>query len=92
MENHRILARPNGTGPFMITEWQRGDHITMVRNPNYWGEAPSFETLIFRWSTDSAQRFVELQAGAVDGIDNPGPDDFAAIEGDDSLALFRARA
>ncbi len=88
MENHRVLARPNGTGPFMITEWQRGDHITMVRNPDYWGDAPSYETLIFRWSTDSAQRLVELQAGAVDGIDNPGPDEFAAIEGDDSLALF----
>ncbi|HET7686845.1 MAG TPA: ABC transporter substrate-binding protein [Candidatus Limnocylindria bacterium] len=88
MENHRVLARPNGTGPFMITEWQRGDHITMVRNPNYWGEAPSFETLIFRWSVDSAQRFVELQAGAVDGIDNPGPEDFAAIEGDSAFALF----
>ena len=88
MVNHRVLARPNGTGPFMITEWQRGDHITMVRNPNYWGEAPSFETLIFRWSTDSAQRFVELQSGQVDGIDNPGPDDFAAIEGDDAFALF----
>ena len=88
MENHRVLARPNGTGPFMITEWQRGDHITMVRNPDYWGEAPSYETLIFRWSTDSAQRFVELQAGAVDGIDNPGPDDFASIEDDPDLALF----
>ena len=88
MVNHRVLARPNGTGPFMITEWQRGDHITMVRNPDYWGEAPSFETLIFRWSTDSAQRFVELQSGQVDGIDNPGPDDFAAIEGDSAFTLY----
>ena len=88
MENHRILARPNGTGPFMITEWSRGDHITMTRNPNYWGTAPSYDELIFRWSVDSAQRFVELQAGTVDGIDNPGPDDFAAIEGDSNLTLF----
>ena len=88
MENHRILARPNGTGPFMISEWSRGDHITMVRNPNYWGEAPAFESLEFRWSVDSAQRFVELQAGTVDGIDNPGPDDFAAIEGDSNLTLY----
>ncbi len=88
MENHRVLARPNGTGPFMITEWQRGDHITMEANPNYWGDAPSYKTLIFRWSTDSAQRRVEIQGGRVDGIDNPGPDDFAALESDSALTLF----
>jgi peptide/nickel transport system substrate-binding protein len=44
--------------------------------------------VIFRWSTEAAQRLVELQAGSVDGIDNPGPDDFETIEGDDSLALY----
>lgn len=26
---------PIGTGPWMVTEWEAGDHITMVKNPNY---------------------------------------------------------
>ena len=30
---------------------------------------------------------LELQSGTVNGIDNPGPDDFAVIEGDDKLTL-----
>ena len=29
------LAKPIGAGPFQLTEWVRGDHLTLVRNPNY---------------------------------------------------------
>ena len=42
---------------------------------------------MFRWSTEAAQRLVELQSGAVDGIDNVGTDDFATVEGDSNLQL-----
>jgi ABC-type transport system substrate-binding protein len=43
---------------------------------------------VFRWSAESAARVLELQAGTVNGIDNPGPDDFAVIEADSNLALL----
>jgi peptide/nickel transport system substrate-binding protein len=46
------------------------------------------QTLVFRWGTESAQRVLELQSGTVDGIDNPGPDDFAVIESDPNLQLI----
>ena len=35
---------------------------------------------------------LELQAGTVDGIDNPGPDDFATIEADANLNLIQRPA
>ena len=57
-------------------------------NPDYWGEKPYAETLVFRWSSEAAQRLLELQSGEVNGIDNPGPDDFEVIEGDSTLALY----
>ncbi|MDH4334606.1 MAG: ABC transporter substrate-binding protein, partial [Chloroflexota bacterium] len=87
MVNHLILARPNGTGPYKFEEHVRGDHITLTRNDSYWGEKAIAETLIIQWSSESAARLLALQAGTVDGIDNPGPDDFGTISGDANLAL-----
>jgi len=83
-----IVDTPNGTGPYKLDAWNRGSDVTLVANPDYWGDAPLSETLIFRWSAEAAQRLVELQSGAVDGIDNPGPDDFETISGDADLALY----
>ncbi len=82
-----LVEKPNGTGPYKLVEWLRGDQIIFERNDDFWGEPAIAQTLVFRWGAESAQRLVELQAGTVDGIDNPGPDDFAVIEGDANLQL-----
>jgi peptide/nickel transport system substrate-binding protein len=82
-----LIEKPNGTGPYKLVEWRRGDQIIFERNEDYWGDKAFAQNLVFRWSPESAQRLVELQSGTVDGIDNPGPDDFATIEGDSNLQL-----
>jgi len=84
----KISEAPNGTGPYTLNEWVRGDHMTFEANPNYWGEAPTIQTLIFRWSTEAAQRLLELQSGTVDGVFAPSPDDFEAIQADSNLVLI----
>lgn len=84
-----LIEKPNGTGPYKLVDWLRGDQIIFERNEEYWGEPAIPQTLVFRWSAESAQRLVELQAGTVDGIDNPGPDDFDVIEADPNLQLAK---
>ncbi|WP_333657361.1 ABC transporter substrate-binding protein, partial [Anaerolinea sp.] len=84
----KMSDAPVGTGPFKLKSWVRGDSITFEANPEYWGEKPKYQTLIFRWSEQSAQRLLELQSGQVDGIDNPAPEDFATIEADSNLQLI----
>jgi len=83
-----LVENPIGTGPYMMDEWRRGDQLILKRNDNYWGEPAKAATLIFRWSSESAQRLLELQSGQVDGIDNPGPDDFDVIRNDPNLTLY----
>jgi peptide/nickel transport system substrate-binding protein len=84
----KMSDAPDGTGPYILKEWVRGDHITYEANPNYWGGAPKIKTIILRWSEQSAQRLLELQAGTTDGIDNPAPEDFDKIKADTNLALY----
>ena len=76
-----------GTGPYAVDEWVRGESLTLQSFPDYWGEAPLADTLVLRWSTESAARLLELQAGTVDGIDNVAPTDFEVVEGDANLQL-----
>jgi ABC-type transport system substrate-binding protein len=87
-ESLKMSEDPNGTGPYKVREWVRGDHITFDANADYWRGAPANDTLIFRWSAESAQRLLELQAGTVDGILAPSAEDYAAIEADSTLKLF----
>jgi len=86
------LENPIGTGPYMLETWERGNQLVFTRFDDYWGEPALNQTLVFRWSTESAQRLLELQSGTVDAIDNPGPDDFPTIEGDSNLQLMPREA
>jgi peptide/nickel transport system substrate-binding protein len=87
-----LVSNPIGTGPYMLEQWDRGNQLILTRNPNYWGTPAIAQTLVFRWSTEAAQRLVELQAGQVDGIDNVGPEDFATVAGDANLQLIERPA
>jgi peptide/nickel transport system substrate-binding protein len=83
-----LLRNPVGTGPFKFVEWVPGDHITLQRNDGYWGQKPALETLTYRVIKEAPARLLELQAGAVDGVDNLSPDDIPAAQADPNLAVY----
>ncbi|MDX1414106.1 MAG: ABC transporter substrate-binding protein [Candidatus Promineifilaceae bacterium] len=83
-----ILEKPVGTGPYMVDEWIRGDSIVYKRFDDYWGDPAIAETAVLRWNQEGAARLVELQAGTVDFITKPSPDDFETIEADPNLQLL----
>ena len=83
-----IVQQPNGTGPYVLKEWVKGDHITLVANPTWTGTPVKAQTVVVKWSAEAAQRLVELQSGNVDGIDNVGTTDFTTIANDPTLKLY----
>ena len=69
---HPALAKPVGTGPFMFGEWQKGSHILLKRNPNYWAKGlPKLGQVVFRVIPDPLVR-------------GPGPDVAGAAARDDT--------
>lgn len=88
--NGSLLDKPNGTGPYTLKEWSRGNRMVFSAFDGYWGNKALTPNLEYQWSDDAASRLIALQAGTVDGIDNPGTADIATIQADSSLQ-FQAR-
>lgn len=83
-----LLSAPVGTGPFMLETWARGESVTFKAYDGYWGDKPAYDTLVFRWATEGAQRLLELQSGTVDQITNVSPDDYETVKGDANLTFL----
>ena len=60
-----------GTGPFVFKEWVSGDHLTMVRNNNYWGSHKSYlDEITVKFEPDTNTELADLRTATVDlGID-----------------------
>lgn len=80
-----------GTGPFMATEslyqdWLQGDHVTLVRNPNYHrlsteDRSVGFESLTMRFFLDATTMTLALENGEIDAAAFP-PAAYESIEDD----------
>jgi peptide/nickel transport system substrate-binding protein len=80
-----------GTGPFMVEEWVKEDHLTLARNDNFWGELPTLDKIIYRVIPDTSAAFLALQAGDIDMQSMwaaPGPDDVAAAMDNPDLKVM----
>ena len=66
-----------GSGPYMLEEYAQGDHVSIVRNEDYWGEAPSIDRIDFRVVPEAGSRIAALQTGEATAI-YPMPTDQVA--------------
>lgn len=65
----------NGTGPYLLTDFQAGNSNTYTRNPNYWDKEkiggqeyklPFVEKITYRTIKDEATRYSLLRTGKLD--------------------------
>mgnify|MGYP002620324356 CR=1 FL=1 len=80
--------KPVGTGPFRFDRWARGASVTLVRNPDYWGEPAALEKAEFRFVPDAAAAVPALLSGDVQAFPNfPASDALEQIKADPRFAV-----
>jgi peptide/nickel transport system substrate-binding protein len=62
---------PNGTGPYQLVEWVRGDHISLTAYPEWWGNGDpeaafgqqAIKDVQYVWRPESTVRAAQVTAG-----------------------------
>jgi peptide/nickel transport system substrate-binding protein len=64
-----FFQQPFGSGPFAVKAWNRGEKITLAKNPHYWQNGkPAVDEAVIEIVNDDNARVLKLKAGEVDAI------------------------
>lgn len=83
-----IMNHPCGTGPYVCTEWEEGDHTSFKRNDDYWGDKPGVDTVTIKEVPEAGARTAMLQTGEADFIYPTPSDQIEAIKGTDDVNIL----
>jgi peptide/nickel transport system substrate-binding protein len=56
------------SGPWVITDWVAGDHMTLLPNPNYWKGHPKLDQIQIKFVPDPETALAALKTGDVDFV------------------------
>ncbi len=72
MQEWELNRKPLSLGPYKLEEWVSGDHMTLVRNENYWQweseGKPYVDTVILRWIESREVGKQLIQTGELDFV------------------------
>ena len=77
-----------GTGPYSLTQWDIASEIIIEANPDYWGDAPGLDRIIFRNVADSSTQVQLLETGEADLAFAVDPDKIQQVTDNPGLQLL----
>lgn len=76
-----LTAAADGTGPYSLADYRKGDSITLDVNDDYWGEAPANGGVVYQYYADPTALNNALTTGAVDLVTSQSnPDSIPEFE------------
>lgn len=89
-EDDPFTSIANGTGPFKLDHWTKGEEIVLVRNDDYWRTEPAWEggptgpaaleRVVIKNVNEFGTRFAMFQAGDADSLVVGSQADYAQVD------------
>ncbi len=84
----KLVEQTLGTGPFVLSEWKKGEYITLKKNDKYWDKGlPYLDQLKITVVPDDNNRILQLQGGEIDGMYDVPLNRVGDLEKDDKLTV-----
>jgi len=80
--------KPVGTGPYAYRERVPGDHLTLVRNEDYWGRRPIYTQQVFKVVPNDATREALVRSGQAQMITLPPISDLPSLRQDPTVKVL----
>jgi peptide/nickel transport system substrate-binding protein len=82
-----LAQNMDGSGPFKMTEWSRGERFVLEAKPNYWGPKPKLKKVIIRFMRESSDQRMALENGDIDIAEAVLTDQISALEKNTNIAV-----
>ncbi len=87
-QGEKFFKKPVGTGPYVVSEWLSGSHITFVPNQYYWESGkPYLDQIRFDFTTDDNARMLALQSGQAQAADGVPFSEISSLKSDTAVYL-----
>ncbi|MBA2312739.1 MAG: ABC transporter substrate-binding protein [Actinobacteria bacterium] len=81
---------PVTSGPFHLSEWQKGQFFTMEANPDYYAGAPKIDAITYRVFNNEDAAVQALKAGELDFIDGLSANAFTTLQNQEGIGTHEA--
>jgi peptide/nickel transport system substrate-binding protein len=77
-----------GFGPYHVESYRKGQSLTFVANPGYYGPAPQFKTVVWQVVASSSDRLALLKRGDVDVAPVLSPRELQSLAKSKDVKIF----
>jgi peptide/nickel transport system substrate-binding protein len=79
-----------GSGPFSLAEASQDEFVELAANPDYWGEGPNIDGVIFQTFDADDARVTALTTGQIDAMLDVPETSLAALQNAENVSLWVA--
>lgn len=79
-----------GSGPYVLSSWERSAQVTLDANANYWGTAPIMQRVILQNMPEMSNLLASIETGDADIAQDLSPEAAASLEGSPDVNLVKA--